>query len=117
MSNEQKAFEDHFSTHSRQYAQARPTYPDEIYAYLASLAPARSLAWDCGTGNGQAAIGLASRYPGLRRASSFAPSLLGEKRFGLAETLKTGLVVSTRILWARVVTLLPATSTTSSSKE
>ena len=30
-------FEDHFSEHSKQYAQYRPHYPDEIYAYLASL--------------------------------------------------------------------------------
>src|SRR5512134_188933 len=55
-------FEDHFSGHSDQYAQSRPHYPDEIYAYLASIAPARSLAWDCGTGNGQAAIGLAKYF-------------------------------------------------------
>src|SRR5688500_3114655 len=54
-------FEDHFSKQSGQYAQYRPQYPDEIYAYLASITPGRSLAWDCGTGNGQAAMGLA-RY-------------------------------------------------------
>ena len=64
MSNESKSlrFEDHFSGHSEQYAQHRPQYPDEIYAYLASLAPAHSLAWDCGTGNGQAALGLAKHF-------------------------------------------------------
>src|SRR6266545_2937615 len=62
MSNKSEAFEDHFSKQSRLYAQYRPRYPDEIYTYLASLAPARSLAWDCGTGNGQAAIGLANYF-------------------------------------------------------
>lgn len=62
MSNPSKAFEDHFSGHSEMYAQNRPQYPDEIYAYLASIAHARSLAWDCGTGNGQAAIGLAKHF-------------------------------------------------------
>jgi len=64
MSNKNTAsrFEDHFSGHSGQYAQHRPQYPDEIYAYLASIAPARFLAWDCGTGNGQAAIGLAKHF-------------------------------------------------------
>jgi ubiquinone/menaquinone biosynthesis C-methylase UbiE len=56
------SFEDHFSRQSAQYAQYRPKYPDEIYAYLASLAPGHSLAWDCGTGNGQAAIGLAKYF-------------------------------------------------------
>jgi SAM-dependent methyltransferase len=55
-------FEDHFSGHSDQYAQSRPHYPDEVYAYLASIAPAHSLAWDCGTGNGQAAVGLAKHF-------------------------------------------------------
>jgi SAM-dependent methyltransferase len=60
--NTASRFEDHFSGHSGQYAQHRPQYPDEIYAYLASIAPARFLAWDCGTGNGQAAIGLAKHF-------------------------------------------------------
>src|SRR5215211_7126077 len=62
MSNTSKTFEDHFSGHSEQYAQHRPHYPDEIYAYIASIAPGYSLAWDCGTGNGQAAIGLAQYF-------------------------------------------------------
>jgi ubiquinone/menaquinone biosynthesis C-methylase UbiE len=64
MSNENNSsiFEDHFSNHSAQYAQHRPRYPDEIYAYLASITPGHSLAWDCGTGNGQAAIGLAKYF-------------------------------------------------------
>jgi SAM-dependent methyltransferase len=55
-------FEDHFSKQSEQYAQYRPKYPNEIYTYLASIAPACSLAWDCGTGSGQAAIGLARHF-------------------------------------------------------
>jgi len=64
MTTENKTFnfEDHFSGHAEQYAQHRPQYPDEIYAYLASIAPGRSLAWDCGTGNGQAALGLAKHF-------------------------------------------------------
>src|SRR5215208_5997797 len=64
MSTENKMFnfEDHFSGHSKQYAQHRPQYPDEIYAYLASIAPGHSLAWDCGTGSGQAALGLAKYF-------------------------------------------------------
>jgi ubiquinone/menaquinone biosynthesis C-methylase UbiE len=64
MSNKNQTFnfEDHFSKQSGQYAQYRPQYPDEIYAYLAELAPGQSLAWDCGTGNGQAAIGLTKYF-------------------------------------------------------
>lgn len=74
MSTENKtfSFEDHFSKHSRRYAQNRPHYPDEIYAYLASLAPGHSLAWDCGTGNGQAAIGL-TRYFDRVHATDASP--------------------------------------------
>lgn len=55
-------FEDNFSAQSSQYAQFRPQYPDTIYAYLASIAPGHSLVWDCGTGNGQAAVGLAQHF-------------------------------------------------------
>ncbi len=55
-------FEDLFSAQSSQYAQYRPTYPDVVYEYLASIVPARSLVWDCGTGNGQAAAGLAQYF-------------------------------------------------------
>jgi SAM-dependent methyltransferase len=43
------------------YARYRPLYPPELFEYLASVAPGRRLAWDCGTGNGQAALELA-RY-------------------------------------------------------
>lgn len=42
-------------------ARYRPSYQREIYELLASHAPARDIAWDCGTGSGQAAISL-SKY-------------------------------------------------------
>jgi SAM-dependent methyltransferase len=51
-------FEDDVSSHARTYAAHRPTYPLALFAYLATLAPGRDLAWDCGTGNGQAALEL-----------------------------------------------------------
>ena len=54
------AFKDHFSKQAAGYAEFRPRYPQKIFDYLASNAPSRQLAWDCGTGNGQAAVGLAS---------------------------------------------------------
>jgi SAM-dependent methyltransferase len=57
-----KSFEDHFSEAARQYADYRPTYPGELFAYLASISPNRQLAWDCGTGNGQAARELARHF-------------------------------------------------------
>ena len=33
-----------------------------LFEYIATLVSRRSLAWDCATGNGQAAVGLASRF-------------------------------------------------------
>jgi SAM-dependent methyltransferase len=56
------AYEDHFSRLANAYAQYRPQYPAELYAYLAGLTPSNELAWDCGTGSGQAALGLAEHY-------------------------------------------------------
>jgi SAM-dependent methyltransferase len=56
------SFKDHFSKQAADYAKFRPRYPHEMFEYLGSLAPSRKLAWDCGTGNGQAAIGLASVF-------------------------------------------------------
>ena len=56
------AFRDHFSKQARQYSKHRPAYPDALFEYLADLAPERKLAWDCGTGNGQAALKLARRF-------------------------------------------------------
>jgi SAM-dependent methyltransferase len=55
-------FKDHFSVHSVDYAKHRPSYPRELFQYLASVAPARERAWDCATGNGQAARGLADFF-------------------------------------------------------
>jgi SAM-dependent methyltransferase len=56
------SFKDHFSKQAADYAQFRPTYPQELFDYLGNIAPSRQLAWDCGTGNGQAAVGLASVF-------------------------------------------------------
>ena len=56
------SFQDHFSRDSASYAKFRPGYPTALFAWLADLAPARRLAWDCATGNGQAALGLAAHF-------------------------------------------------------
>src|SRR5262245_40543455 len=55
-------FADHFSGHAADYAEHRPGYPAELCAFLATVAPARGLVWDCGTGSGQAAVVLAARF-------------------------------------------------------
>jgi SAM-dependent methyltransferase len=55
-------FKDHFSTRARAYAEVRPSYPAELFEFLASVCDEHSLAWDCATGNGQAALGLAEHF-------------------------------------------------------
>ncbi len=56
------AFIDNFSAVAGAYRQARPTYPAALIAELATFAPGRALAWDCGTGNGQAAVALTRHF-------------------------------------------------------
>jgi len=57
-----KPFADHFSRIAAEYASHRRRYPAALFAWLASVAPDRGRAWDCGTGNGQAAIALAEHF-------------------------------------------------------
>ena len=57
-----ESFKDHFSPQAAGYARYRPRYPDALFDYLAELCAAHTLAWDCGTGNGQAAVALAWHF-------------------------------------------------------
>ena len=57
-----QAFKDHFSRNAAAYAAFRPEYPSSLFRWLAELSPARELAWDCATGNGQAARELAKHF-------------------------------------------------------
>src|SRR5437660_11374619 len=56
------SFKDHFSKQAADYAIFRPGYPQELFNYLGNIAASRQLAWDCATGNGQAAVGLAGVF-------------------------------------------------------
>ncbi len=49
---------DHFSSKSREYSYSRPSYPEDLFEFLQEITPSKYMAWDCATGNGQAAIGL-----------------------------------------------------------
>jgi len=55
-------FKDHFSGQAATYAAYRPTYPPQLFAWLVGLVAGRQLAWDAGTGSGQAAVGLAEHF-------------------------------------------------------
>lgn len=54
--------QDHFSRCASAYAEYRPGYPAELGSFLADISPGRGLAWDCGTGSGQAAVVLAAAF-------------------------------------------------------
>ncbi|KAJ4771546.1 S-adenosyl-L-methionine-dependent methyltransferases superfamily protein [Rhynchospora pubera] len=51
-----------FDKTAEQYAQRRPGYPKEWFSMLASLTPEHKVAWDAGSGSGQAAISVAEHY-------------------------------------------------------
>jgi len=53
---------DLFSKQSDLYARYRPTYPKELYEYILSFVKEKNIAWDCATGNGQAAVVLSSYF-------------------------------------------------------
>jgi SAM-dependent methyltransferase len=53
---------DHFSAHAADYARHRPSYPPELFTWLAQQCRAQDVAWDCATGNGQAARALADHF-------------------------------------------------------
>ena len=55
-------WKDHFSHASDDYRRWRPGYPPELFEWLASQSPSTALAWDCATGNGQAAVALAAVF-------------------------------------------------------
>ena len=56
------AFKDHFSRHAELYRRYRPTWPAEVFHWLATLTPVHTRACDVGTGSGQAAHGLAAHF-------------------------------------------------------
>lgn len=55
-------FKDHFSRHAGDYVRYRPEYPDSLFDFLGKAVNHHELAWDSGTGNGQAARGLAAHF-------------------------------------------------------
>ena len=51
-----------FGDNADDYRAFRPHYPDALFAWLASAARQDRLAWDCGAGSGQAALGLSRHF-------------------------------------------------------
>lgn len=72
-------FRDHFSQLASRYADHRPHYPPELFAYLATVAPARELVWDCACGNGQASIDLARHFARVVATDASAKQIAAAK--------------------------------------
>lgn len=76
---ERAPFPDYFSGHAKLYARARPIYPESLIAELAALAPGKDLAWDVGTGNGQAAHLLARHFAQVHATDASAKQIAETK--------------------------------------
>jgi len=53
---------DHFGKVAASYAEHRPSYPADLFQWLADICTTHENAWDCGAGNGQASIALANHF-------------------------------------------------------
>lgn len=89
-------FKDHFSVLAQDYANFRPRYPDTLFAALAEVAPAQASAWDCATGNGQAAAGLAAHFHEVYASDASAAQIAEARapdnvRFAVAPAEASGL--------------------------
>jgi SAM-dependent methyltransferase len=65
------SFKDHFSGRAGEYTRYRPGYPAALFGWLSGQAMRHESAWDCGCGNGQAAIELT---PHFRKVLATDPS-------------------------------------------
>lgn len=57
-----EGFKDLFSTQASDYVRYRPHYPAALFRELSKACANHDLVWDCGTGNGQAAVSLAAHF-------------------------------------------------------
>lgn len=68
---------DSFSVASDAYARDRPSYPAELFAWIAAHCDGRREAWDCATGSGQAAAALAQWFERVE-ATDISPQQIGQ---------------------------------------
>ena len=106
------SYKDCFSTQSDSYRRFRPGYPEELFQYLADLCQFKQLAWDCATGNGQAATALAPFFDRVA-ATDASPeqiaraethekidySVATAENSGLAETSVDLITVANAVHW------------------
>lgn len=51
-----------FSEYAEKYRDFRPTYPNQLYDFIYQHVKDFDCAWDCATGNGQAAVALSKKF-------------------------------------------------------
>jgi len=68
-----------FADRSNEYAAKRPQYPSDLFDWLASQCTQTQRAWDCATGNGQAAVDLAVHFEQVQ-ATDISSEQLGHAR-------------------------------------
>src|SRR5690349_13560631 len=91
-----ETFQDHFSGVAAGYANYRPSYPAELFDYLATLVRPSAMVWDCAAGNGQATVELAKRFSKViatdaSRAQLDAAPRLRNVEFRVAPAEQSGL--------------------------
>ena len=64
-----------YSSWAKLYFQSRPQYPAALFRDLAQLCEQRDRAWDCATGNGQAALALADHFASVVATDQSAQQL------------------------------------------
>ena len=72
---------DHFSGHASLYANTRPDYPEELFRTLAAMSPGKSCAWDCATGNGQAARPLTKYFEAVYATDASQQQIEQSRKF------------------------------------
>jgi SAM-dependent methyltransferase len=85
-----------FAGVAHEYANFRPGYPPELFAWLARAAPARGAVWDCGCGSGQASVALAEHFSHVYATDASAEQIAAARahprvRYSVAPAEKSGL--------------------------
>ena len=98
-----------FGQAAADYAAARPSYPAALFDWLAEIAPRRGNVWDCGTGNGQAAVDLARRFKCVHATDFSAGQIAAAKpaaniTYAVAPAERSGLEDG----WADLITVANA---------
>ena len=85
-----------FTTVAREYANFRPGYPPELFAWLARVSPSCDAVWDAGCGSGQASVALAAHFSSVHATDVAAEQIAAAKphpriRYAVAPAEQCGL--------------------------